>query len=107
MPSRKMPTPMMAFAVAQGLRRVPVLKRLPVTRLIVLAELGMLAKSHVERLTPTERRRLITLVREARGWPQNLDERKRRELHKLVRKIEPRAFADAAMERFSPLGSRR
>ncbi len=107
MPSKGLPSPFMSFAVARSLQRVPGLKRLPLTRLLVLAEVGMLAKAHFERLTPPERRRLMTLVKEARGWPQNLDGPQRRELQRLIAKVEPRAFADAAIERFSPLGSRR
>jgi hypothetical protein len=73
----------------------------------VIAELAMLAKAHYERLTPAERRRLVTLVKNAKGWPQNLTERERRELKKLVAKVEPKAFADEAVQRFSPVGRRR
>ncbi|HET9094517.1 MAG TPA: hypothetical protein VFN36_05470 [Solirubrobacteraceae bacterium] len=107
MPSKGLPSPYMTFAVARGLQRVPGLRRLPLTRLLVLAEVGMLAKTHFDRLTPPERRRLMVLVKEARGWPQNLDDAQRGELQRLIGKVEPRAFADAAIERFSPLGARR
>jgi len=80
---------------------------MPLARLVLLAELGMLAKVHFERLTPAERRRIVLLLKEARGRPQNLSERERRELNKLVAKVEPKAFANEAVERFSPMAVRR
>ncbi|HWD69260.1 MAG TPA: hypothetical protein VG293_03635 [Solirubrobacteraceae bacterium] len=102
-----MPSPLMNVAAARAAQRLPGLRRIPLARLVLLAELGMLAKVHYERLTPAERRRIVLLLREARGWPQNLSERERRELSKLVAKVEPKAFANAAVERFSPLAGRR
>jgi hypothetical protein len=80
---------------------------MPLARLVLLAELGMLAKVHFERLTPAERRRIVLLLKEARGLPQNLSEPERRELNKLVAKVEPKAFATEAVERFSPIAVRR
>ncbi len=97
----------MTFAAARAAQRLPVLRRLPLARLVVLAELAMLAKAHFDRLTPAERRRLVMLLKNAKGWPQNLSERERREFHKLVEKVEPKAFADEAVQRFSPLAGRR
>lgn len=102
-----MPSPLMNVAAARVAQRLPGLRRVPLARLVLLAELGMLAKIHYERLTPAERRRIVLLLKEARGWPQNLPERERKELNKLVAKVEPKAFADAAVERFSPLAGRR
>jgi hypothetical protein len=102
-----MPSPLINVAVARAAQRLPGLRRVPLARLVLLAELGMLAKIHYERLTPTERRRIVLLLKEARGWPQNLSERERRELGKLVAKAEPKAFASEAVERFSPLAARR
>jgi hypothetical protein len=97
----------MNVAAARAAQRLPGLRRLPLARLVLLGELGMLAKIHYERLTPAERRRIVVLLKQARGWPQNLTERERKELSKLVAKIEPRAFANEAVERFTPLGGRR
>ena len=97
----------MNVAVARAAQRLPGLRRMPLARLVLLAELGMLAKIHFERLSPAERRRLVVLVRDAKGWPQNLSEREQRELKKLVAKVEAKAFANEAVERFSPLGGRR
>lgn len=102
-----MPSPLMNVAVARAAQRLPLLKRMPLARLVLIAEVAMLAKAHFERLTPAERRRLVLLVKDARGWPQNLSQRERDELRKLVAKVEPRAFADEAAQRFSPLGARR
>jgi hypothetical protein len=102
-----MPSPLMNVALARAAQRLPVLKRMPLARLVVIAELAVLAKAHFERLTPAERRRLVLLVKNAKGWPQNLSERERSEFRKLVAKIEPKAFADEAAQRFSPLGGRR
>lgn len=97
----------MTLAVARAAQRLPVVKRVPLVKLVVVAELAMLAKTHFDRLTPAERRRLVILVRDARGMPRNLSERERRELQKLVAKIEPKAFATTAVQKFSPVGSRR
>jgi hypothetical protein len=102
-----MPSPLMNIAVARAAQRLPGLRRVPLARLVVLGELAMLAKVHFERLTPAERRRLVLLVKNAKGWPQNLSEREQRELKKLVAKVEPKVFANEAVERFSPLAGRR
>jgi hypothetical protein len=97
----------MSVAVARAAQRLPGLKRLPLARLVLLAEVAVLAKAHYELLTPNERRRLVVLIRDARGMPRNLSERERRELRKLVAKVEPKLFATEAAQRFSPLGPRR
>jgi hypothetical protein len=97
----------MNVAVARAAQRLPGLRRLPLARLVLLAELGMLAKVHFERLTPAERRRIVQLLKEAKGRPQNLSERERRELNKLVAKVEPKVLANEAVERFSPVSVRR
>lgn len=97
----------MNIAAARAAQRLPGLRRMPLARLMLLGELAMLAKIHFERLSPAERRRLVLLLRNAKGWPQNLSEREQRELKKLVSKVEPRAFAHEAVARFSPVFSRR
>ena len=84
----------------QGLlARMPGLKRLPVLKLIAIAELAIVARKHFELLTPAERRRLGRLVRRSR----KLDTNERDELRKLVRKLEPRAFAGSTVDRISPV----
>jgi hypothetical protein len=82
---------------------VPGLRRLPVFKLISIAEVGLLARDHLLRLTPAERHRLIELVRVARGRPSRLSATDREELAGLVAKLEPRLLAGEAVDRISPV----
>jgi hypothetical protein len=82
---------------------VPGLRRLPVYKLIAIAEIGLLARDHVRRLTPPERRRLLELIRIARGRPSNLRDADRDELTELVARMEPRLLAGEAADRISPV----
>ncbi|MGB9185719.1 MAG: hypothetical protein WCB67_16825 [Solirubrobacteraceae bacterium] len=82
---------------------VPGLRRLPVFKLIAVAEVGLLARDHVMRLTGPERRRLLELIRIARGRPSNLRDGERDELTELVAKMEPRLLIGEAAERISPV----
>jgi hypothetical protein len=88
------------------LRRTPVgrlVRGVPVLRLLAAAEIAVLAKDHLMRLDAPQRRRLIELVRKARGRPDRLSDAEREELGKLVAALEPRLlFADAA-GKVSPL----
>jgi hypothetical protein len=86
-------------AIAGVSKRLPVLRRLPVLKLLTVAELASVARRHLRQLTPAERRRLGQLVRKG----PKLSARERKELHKLVDKLDPRAFAGSAAERLSPL----
>lgn len=90
-------------AIAKTAGRVPGLRRLPVVKLLFLAELALVARDHYGRLTPDERRRLVTLVREGKGRGRNLSPEDREELAGLVAKVEPRRFAGLAIDRFSPV----
>lgn len=72
-------------------------------RLLLLGEVLMLARAHYERLSPKERRRLVLLMREARGRPSSLSAGKHDELQALIAKAEPKLFAAAAAERLSPV----
>ena len=83
-----------------------VLRGFPVARLIAVGELVLLARSHVTRLTPQERRRVLELVRDGRGRPSRLSRRERMELAGLVAKAEPRLFARNAVKKLSPLRRR-
>jgi hypothetical protein len=80
---------------------VRVLRGMPVARLIALGELALLAREHVAKLDPHERRRVLELVRRGRGRPANLSTRERRELAALVDKAEPRLFLGSAAEKLS------
>jgi hypothetical protein len=79
------------------------LRRVPVLRLLAAAEVAVLARDHLRRLTPGERRRLVALLRTGRGRPSNLSEGDRDELAGLVAKVQPRLLAGEAAERLSPV----
>lgn len=98
-----MPSSLPAQLAARAARRLPYLKRLPILRLLALGEIVLLARDHVEKLSPPERRRLVVLLRAGHGRPSNLSRRERDELEALVAKAEPRAFAGAAVEKLSPV----
>lgn len=83
--------------------RLPGLRRLPVFRLLAIAEIAILARRHFEKLEPAERRRLVELVRTGKGRRRNLDAAEREELAKLVAKVEPRMFAGLAADKLSPV----
>jgi hypothetical protein len=73
-------------------------QRLPLFKLIAVAQIALLARRHVSALTPIERRRLGELVRHGR----RLSPDERRELRQLAMKLEPRAFAGAMADHLSP-----
>lgn len=91
------------LVVIKVLGRVPGLRRMPVAKLLVIGELALLAQEHVGRLEPTERRRVIQLMRSARGRPSNLSRRDRAELAALVAKANPRLFVGTAADKLSPV----
>ena len=93
----------MTHAIAHGVNRVPGLKRLPVLKLIAIAEIALVARTHVTKLTGDERRRLIELVRKGRGRPSKLGAGEREELQRLVAMAEPRLFVGAAADKLSPI----
>jgi hypothetical protein len=78
-------------------------RRIPLLKLLAIAEVAMLARDHVSRLDRGERRRLVELVRIGRGRRRNLSEREREELSRLVAKAEPRLFLGAAADKLSPV----
>ena len=83
--------------VTRTLDRTRALRKLPVGRLVVLAELVLLVRDHVNKLEPHERRRLVELAKIARFQRGNLTGRERRELTDLLAKTEPRAFVNRAV----------
>lgn len=83
--------------------RVPGLRRIPIVRLLAIGEIAVLARDHITRLDPGERRRLLVLLRNSHGRPSNLSARQHRELESLIAKLEPRLFAGAAMDKISPV----
>lgn len=89
--------------LARGASHMPGLRRLPLFKLLSIAEIGILAADHVKRLEPDERRRLVELVRLGRGRTGNLSAAEREELAGLVAKTEPRLFAGLAADKLSPV----
>lgn len=90
--------------IAGAAGRVPGLRRLPVFRLLALAELALVARDHYGRLSPGERGRLVVLVRQGRGRnSRNLTPEEREELAGILAKVEPRRFAGLALDRLSPV----
>lgn len=98
-----MPASPLVRRLGRAAEHAPGLRRVPVMRLLMLGEVALLARQHIERLDPRERRRLVVLLREARGRPRNLNGRERQELQDLVAKAEPKLFAQAAAEKLSPV----
>ncbi len=94
---------MTSRTLALATSRVPGIRRIPVLKLLAIAEIGLLAHDHLMRLAPAERRRLLRLVRVAHGRPSSLAQSEREELADLVSKLEPRLLAGEAVDRLSPL----
>jgi hypothetical protein len=90
-------------AIEYGVRRVPGLRRIPIFKLLVVAEVAILAHRHVTRLDSVERGRLFKLVTRGRGRPSRLSDEEREELQQLVAKMEPRLFAGLAADKLSPV----
>jgi hypothetical protein len=84
-------------------RKIPGLKQIPIVKVLALAEVALIARDHVTRLEPQERRRLLHLVRIGRGRPQRLTDSEREELRQLVAKAEPRLFVGEVAEKLSPV----
>ena len=77
------------------------LRHVPAARLLAAGELLMLAREHISKLQPHERRRVVELLRRARGRPRNLSRRERHELAELVEKAEPRLFMGEAVKKLT------
>ncbi len=78
-------------------------RKLPFFRLLAVAQTILLARRHFRHLSRADRQRLTELARKGRG----LDAAERDELRALMAKMEPKAFAMAAADRFSPVSLRR
>ncbi len=78
-------------------------RAIPMARLIAAAQVVTLARRHWHRLEPTERARLITLVRVAGGRRGRLTPGERLELARLISKANPRLFAGLVAQKFSPV----
>ncbi len=74
-------------------------RRLPIYKVVAVAQVAMLARRHVQNLEPGEARRIGELLRHARS----LSAAEKDELRALTAKLEPRAFAGAAADQLSPI----
>ena len=74
-------------------------RQLPIFKLIAVGEIALMARQHVQYLDPVERRRLADLVRRGRS----LSPAERAELRALTAKLDPKAFAAAALDKLSPV----
>ena len=98
-----MPRGCLTRSLLRAVDRVPGLRRVPVLKLFVAAELALLARDHIMRLDRQERRRLVELARIGRGRRRNLSDAEREELAALMARMEPRLLAGHAMYRLSPM----
>ncbi|MGN6169869.1 MAG: hypothetical protein ACTHQQ_17125 [Solirubrobacteraceae bacterium] len=98
-----MPKPLTNQAIRHVSHRIPGLRQIPAATLLEIAEVVLLAREHLKKLEPDERRRVVALVRAGRGRRRNLSPREQVELAALVAKAEPRLFFGLAAEQLSPL----
>ena len=75
------------------------LRRMPFLKLLAVAQIALLARRHLRRLDAGDRHRLSELVRRGR----RMDRSERDELRRLLSRLEPRAFAAATADAFSPV----
>jgi hypothetical protein len=76
-----------------------ILRRMPFLKVLAIAQTLLLLRRHLVRLNASDRRRLSELARRGRS----LTPAERDELRRLLSKMEPRAFAVAAADAFSPV----
>lgn len=65
-------------------------------RILVIAEVALTLKRHLDLLEPAEKAELQQLVRKSKGRPANLSARERKRLRALVAKVEPKQLARAS-----------
>ena len=69
-------------------RRIPILRRLPIAWTLAAAEVAVATRRHWVGLDPSTRRRLRELVTKSRGRPSNLTASEKRELRSLVGRLD-------------------
>ncbi len=65
-------------------------------RVLILAEVALAVKRHLDLLDEHERDELKRLVRKSKGRPSNLSGRERRRVREIVDKLEPAELAKEA-----------
>jgi hypothetical protein len=91
------------MGLGKASERVPGLRHIPVVKLLAAAELALLARDHLGRLSSPERRRLLVLVRVGRGRRSRLTDDERDELMGLLARLQPRLLVGEAIDRLSPV----
>lgn len=76
-------------------------------RILVLANVALAIKRHLDLLEAEEKRELADLVRRSKGRPSNLSKAERTRLRGLVEKVEPTDLAREAAESVAGLRRRR
>lgn len=99
----EVPSGLVTRSLGRATEKVPGLRRVPVVKLLSAAEVALLARDHVARLTPAERRRLVRLVRIGRGRRSRLTASERGELEQLLTTLAPRQLLGEAVDRLSPV----
>src|SRR3954469_24216842 len=89
----------MANFATRMLAGAPGLKRLPILRLLALADLVALTRAHAGKLTPNQRRRVLELASKGTA----MTPKQRDELTELIKKAEPRLFAGQIANSLSPV----
>jgi hypothetical protein len=98
-----MPIGSVSRAAGRAADRVPGVKHVPVLKLLIAAEIAMMAHDHLTKLSPNERRRLMELVRIGHGRRRNLSDEQREELAELISRMEPRLLVGRALNKVSPV----
>jgi hypothetical protein len=86
---------------SRWLKRVS--RGVPVARLLLVGEVGLLAWRHLARLERSERMRLLSLLARSRARGGSLSASERRELAWLLARLQPRLFFGTALRRLSPV----
>lgn len=76
-------------------------------RIMLVAEVALIAKRHLDKLGPGEVGELRELLVKSRGRPGNLSPRERTRIRVLVTKLEPGAFAKSAAATSVPRAGRK
>jgi hypothetical protein len=71
-------------------------------RVLILAEIALAIKRHLDLLDAAEKRDLQRLVRKSKGRPSNLTDRERRRLGEIVGKLEPTDLARETAQAAAP-----
>ena len=75
----------------------------PIMRVLLGAEIAVMAWTHLALLDGAQRRRLLALLRQTHGRLGSLSDTEREELGALVATLQPRLFLGSATKRLSPL----